>query len=150
MESKAHGRGKPAAVPISSEHQLESNQAGTLYLIVTIFDYGSTGEQLGESVTHVAKRVRAKFAASNERALGRFDALLEAAGLSMDDDYSAWSWLETAQSIFHVQGGFPRLTPSDLPVGLSNLRYDLWLPACVEYMISKDSFELVLEGVAHG
>lgn len=149
VEAKARGRSDAPDVRINSEQQLDCSPLAQLFLIVTEFDHSIPEEQPGASVSDVARRVRAKVIASDERAVERFDALLEAAGLTWEDDYSAWTWLETAQSVFHVQGEFPRVIPANLPAGVANVRYDLSLPACAEFLVPRASLETALRGVAH-
>ena len=79
VESKARGRSRSADVQISSEQQLDNQESGRLFLVVTLFDFASAEEERsGISVSDLARRVRAMVAESDERALTRFDALLEA------------------------------------------------------------------------
>lgn len=148
VESKARGRSKASEVRINSEQQLDCPDATQLFLAVTVFEFANAEGVPGVTVTDVARRVRASVAAANEGALGRFDALLEAAGFGFDDDYSAWTWLESEQSLFLVQADFPRIVPRDLPAGVSKLRYDLWLPSCSEYLVPKASLDHALEGTS--
>lgn len=132
VEAKAKGPRTPDEVRISSELQLEAPEGGTLYLAVGVFEPTDEG---GETVTEVALRVRQLIASIDSGALPRFDALLAAAGLDFDDDYSAWTWRQKDRSVFVVREGFPRLTPEDLPAGVTGVRYALSLPECGEFLV---------------
>lgn len=149
VESKARGRSTMPSVRINSEHQLTRPMTGTLFLAVTVFDHGNADEQEGDCVSEVARRVRVQVQAGDERAIERFDALLEAAGLSQQHDYSIWRWKEWEQSIFHVKETFPRIEPDQLPAGVSNTRYDLWVPACVQFAVPRTSLDAALRGEEH-
>ncbi len=146
IESKARGRSRASEVRINSEQQLDYADATQFFLAVTVFEFANASGAPGATVTDVARRVRAIVANASEAALGRFDALLEAAGLGFDDDYSAWPWLESEQFLFHVKADFPRIVPRDLPAGVSKIRYDLSLPSCSEYLVPKESLDHALGG----
>lgn len=149
IEAKARGRTGASEVQISSEHQLDIPDSGALFLLVSVFEGAGSDDEPGATVTDVARRVRTLIETSDERALGRFDALLEAAGLDFHADYSAWSWREAEKSVFHVKEGFPRLVPGELPSCVSKVHYSLFLPGCAEYLVPSAALESALEEVAN-
>ena len=134
VEVKARGPRAGDDIHISSEHQLLAPEGGTLFLTVGVFEPTDLDAD-GETVTEVALRVRQLIASIDSRALPRFDALLAAAGLDLGDDYSPWTWRQKERSIFMVREGFPRLTPEDLPSGVTGVRYGLSLPGCGDFLV---------------
>lgn len=134
VEAKARGPRTTDDVRISSEHQLLAPAGATLFLTVGVFEPTDTNDD-GGTVTEVALRVRQLISSTDSDALPRFDALLVAAGLDLGDDYSAWTWREKNRTIFVVRDGFPRLTPQDLPLGVTGVRYGLSLADCGEYLV---------------
>lgn len=132
VEAKARGPSKSDDVRISSEYQLTVPDGETLFLTVGIFEPADAD---GETVAEAAARVRLLVSALDVKALPRFDALLAAAGLNPDDDYSTWTWREKQHSVFAVREGFPRITPVELPQGVTGVRYGVSLSDCADFLV---------------
>lgn len=145
VEAKARGPSRAGDVRISSEHQLQTPEGGSLYLSVGVFEAADGQGEKGESVTGVAIRVRSMIAFLDPAALPKFDALLVAAGLDLQQDYSAWTWRQRERTVFMVREGFPRITPGDLPTGVTGVRYGLSLPGCSEFLVSPTELTKALE-----
>ena len=82
----------------------------------------------------------------------RFYALvsgLVAAGFQVDDDYSTDLWIEGQHALYSVHDDFPRLT-SNVPVGISKVRYAVALNACEPYRAVMSQFLTTVEGVSRG
>lgn len=149
VEAKARGPRTAYDVRISSEHQLLEPDGGTLFLSVGVFE-PADAESDGETVTEVALRVRQYIASIDSGALPRYDALLTAAGLDLGDDYSAWQWRQKDRSIFAVREGFPRITPEDLPAGVTGVRYGLSLPGCGEFLVPESALGAAIDEATNG
>ena len=109
-----------------------------LFLTVGVFE-PTDADADGATVTETATRVRQLIASIDSGALPRFDALLAAAGLDLGDDYSAWTWRQKERSTFVVKEGFPRLTPEDLPSGVTGVKYGLSLPGCGDFLVPQSA-----------
>lgn len=144
VECKARGRGTDARVRISSEQQLDCSQHSILFLALTAFEFCGIDQQSGLTVSDLAHRVRTQVLAADEHVVGRFDAMLESAGFSDNDDYSAWTWQEAGFTLFEVRSGFPGLVPAGLPAGVLNVQYDLSLPHCADFVVQSAVLEEAL------
>jgi hypothetical protein len=149
VEAKARGPRNAEHVSISSEHQLQEPEGGSLFLAVGVFEPADAGAD-GESVTDVARRVRQFIASLDSGALPRYDALLAAAGLELGDDYSSWQWRQKERSVFVVREGFPRITPDALPAGVTGVRYGLSLPGCGAFLVPPTALTDAIDEAANG
>jgi hypothetical protein len=149
VEAKARGPKTAESVSISSEHQLQEPEGGSLFLTVGVFEPANADDD-GETVTDVALRVRKLIANLDSGALLRYDALLAAAGLALSDDYSSWQWRQKERSVFVVREGFPRITPDDLPAGVTGVRYALSLPGCGAFLVPPTALTEAIDGAENG
>ena len=133
VEAKA--RSSTPRVIISSEHQLESASADTLFLHVTEMAISTEDAAGAVTVTEVASRIRALMAGQDMAAVELFEDRLEAAGFDWTDDYSDKRWLVGGESIYEVREGFPRITPATVPRGAGEVRYTISLPDCEAFRV---------------
>lgn len=133
IEAKARrGAAKPY-VAISNPEQLDTEGTDALYLCVVEIDRAPPDAGNGVSVTDVATDVRQRLEHADPATLEQFEGLLSAAGLRWDDDYSDVRWIEGSRRMFTVADGFPRITPSTLGAGVTDVRYSVSLVECSEY-----------------
>ena len=130
IESKARRGGATPSIAISSEHQLDTNGIDRLFLHVVEIDRSPDGIDDGFTLPELAKSVRDVIGASEPGAAERFDSLLFAAGLLPEHNYDEFRWVAGESRLFDVTVGFPRLGGSDMPPGVSSVRYSIALAAC--------------------
>ena len=134
VEAKARGASAPR-VTISSEHQLESASADTLYLHVTEVTIAAEDAAGAVTVTGMASRIRALMVGQDMAAVELFEARLEAAGFDWTDDYSDKLWLVGGEFLYEVREGFPRITSATVPRGTGDVRYTISLPDCEAFRV---------------
>jgi len=135
-----------AQVFVSSEFQLDDANLARLFLHVSVLDSASAADDQGFTITEVALRLRKPFLQTDEQLGVRFDALLTAAGFFYEDDYAHYRWASGGHSIYRVTGAFPRLIPSTLPNGITNVKYTLSLSECVNCLATPSDLETALVG----
>ena len=127
IEVKTTGADEPTVVIINGERQLDTDAVDRLHLVVLKLDAirGGAGETLNEAVADAAARY------SGLPSVLLRDKLLAYGYLASDAErYEAVRYSVRAVLAFEVLHGFPRLTESDLPVGVGTLRYSLATSAC--------------------
>ena len=145
VEAKVRGAATPR-VTISSEHQLESTSADTLFLHVTEVAIAAEDAADAVTVTGLASRIRVLMAGQDMAAVELFEARLEAAGFGWTDDYSDKPWLVGDQSLYEVREGFPRITPATVPRGAGDVRYTISLPECERFRVVPATFVTAVSG----
>lgn len=148
IESKAHSNDLEATVRISSEYQLDDHDVDALYLHVVIIDPADHDDQESVTLQSVADRIGDSIEARDPGSSPRYRALLLAAGMRPEDNYSALWFNIGRRKLFLVQGAFPRLIPSTLPAGVERVGYTLSLSSCGEFFAYDESLLLAIEGIA--
>ena len=134
VEAKARGPAVPR-VTISSEFQLDSREAETLFLHVTEVAIASEGTPGAITLTDAAKATRSLIAAEDMATVEVFEERLAAVGFDWTHDYSDKLWLISAQSLYEVCDRFPRITPGMFATGVGNVRYSVSLPECERFRV---------------
>lgn len=137
-------------VLISSEHQLDSTEADTLFLYVTEVAISAENANDAVTVTTVASRVRAQLTGQDMAAVELFETRLDAVGFAWTDDYSDKPWLVGSESVYEVRDGFPRITAAGVPPGASDVHYAVSLPDCETFRISFNVLATAVLGGRHG
>ena len=132
LEVKSVGGISGNGVKISSEQQLDVSD-GTMYLLaVELFEGKHNGA--GVSLNDLIRRTEARLEANTARLMR--DRLL-AAGYIERSEYDL-PLFETGKTLtFEVGLGFPCIRASDLPHGVSNVRYTLDLNAVQMFRVPK-------------
>ena len=128
-------------IPVASERQLEVPEDVVLVLVGLSVDARvGHGETLGEMI----RLVRA--AASEAGHLSVLDDRLESIGWEIEDDHLHGERGYSVRSLapYLVGPGFPRLVSTDLPVGVSDVRYLVSLASCHSHMMSEQSMSELL------
>lgn len=144
VESKTRGTADASVVPVSSELQLADEDLAQLFIHVSVLDPATPGDQGAFTLAEVATRVRDALSDSGQVAMGRYEALLTAAGFQFEDDYSDFAWSGGERSIYHVVEGFPRLVPGNIPTGISGVRYMLSLTGAGAYLVAPHDLQSAL------
>lgn len=136
--SAAHGLDR---IPVASERQLEVPEDVVLVLVGLSLDARiGHGETLGDMIRVV------RSAAAEAGHLSMLDDRLDSSGCGVEDPHL---YGETGYSVrsllpFLVGPGFPRLVSTDLPVGVSDVRYRVSLASCRPHMMSEQSLNELL------
>lgn len=138
VEVKARHVGKDA-VKISSEAQLQTIDGQELFLAVFALAPAAADTADAVCLDTLVERVRSMMTVSDPSADEGFDARLLSAGYSRDEGYDDLWWVPMATSAYVVQGDFPRIESSGLPVGVSTVTYWLALDRCASFERSYDS-----------
>ena len=132
IEVKARRGASRPHVKISSEHQLADVAGCRLWLAVLAVDrvQAPNGKTLAEVVDTIAREIEHR----EPGALLDWERHLADAGFDPADDYSPWRWI-AGPAVFHsIAEGFPRVT-APVPLGVSNVTYNLEMSACAPYRI---------------
>lgn len=146
VEVKARRGGAAPFVKISSESQLDEAGLLALFLFVTDLDRAPVDSGDGLSITDIVLRVRSAIEQMDVGAVASFEDLLSAAGFRWTDDYSDTRWLEGSVRIYRVAPGFPRLAASQIPAGVSSVKYAVSLVECDPFSVDAEEIALCITG----
>ena len=139
--SAAHGLDR---IPVASERQLEVPDDVALVLVGLSVDARiGHGETLGDMIR------AARSAAAGAGSLSMLDDRLESSGCGTEDAHLHGEMGYSVRSLvpFLVGPGFPKLVSSDLPVGVSDVRYRVSLASCHHHMMSEQGLNELLGDV---
>ena len=134
IEAKVRGSSTPRVI-ISSEFQLESSSADTLFLHVSEVVIATEGTVNAWSLTDIAKKTRSVLAEHDLMAVELFEERITKVGFRWTDDYSDKLWLVRGETLYEVREGFPRITTSIVPTGVGNVGYAISLPDCEAFRV---------------
>lgn len=135
VEVKTTATSNPQEVTINSERQLDETLFDNLYLYHCSVE---TTKQNGETLPDRINKLRRSL--ENEPAsLSKFNEKLITAGYFDEDEalYAFRAYKLRDESIYRVEGDFPRIKESDLRGGVGNLTYSVVLSACAAYRQSE-------------
>lgn len=144
IEAKARRGAATPHVLISSADQLDP--LGVDQLFLAVIDLAESADEIGVTLTEIADRLRDLISRKDEGAADLFEGLLISSGYRRADDYGSVKWLVGELRVFNVDGDFPRISASSIPVGISQVRYALDLNALSEYQVTWD----VVDGAIRG
>lgn len=127
----------PQQINISNERQLDVSLIPKLYLVHNTFEaLNQRGETLNELVVSVYQ-----LCVNQPIAIQRLDYLLFHAGYFKHHQelYDLIGYNLHKQRVFHVNGLFPKLTESNLPNGVSDVKYTIALSVCEPFAIEGSS-----------
>lgn len=135
VEVKTTATSNPQEVTINSERQLDETLFDVLFLYHCSVE---TTRRNGETLPDRIYKLRSLL--ENEPlALSKFNEKLITAGYFDEDEalYSFRAYKLRDESIYRVEGDFPRIKESDLREGVGNLTYSVVLSACAAYRQSE-------------
>ena len=148
IEVKSRRGGAAPFVKISSESQLDEAGLAALFLFVTDLDRAPVDSGDGLTIAEIALRVRQAIEQLDIGAVETFENLLGAAGFRWTDDYSDARWLEGSVRTYRVGPEFPRLAASQMPTGVSAVKYAISLVECDPFSVDVAEMELSITGGA--
>lgn len=144
IEVKTTATSNPQEVTINSERQLDESLFDNLYLYHCSVE---TTKRNGETLPDRINKLRNSL--ENEPAtLLKFNEKLITAGYFDEDEslYAFRAYKLRDESIYRVEGDFPRIKESDLRCGVGNLTYRVVLSACAAY---RQSESIVFSTIKH-
>jgi hypothetical protein len=120
-------------VQISTIGQLESSLPRLVLGVVTL---SIAPEGTGVTLVALVTSIRNTLKTSAPDTVEPFNDRLIAVGYADLDEYARNGFLIDAFDWFHVRDGFPRLVPSQLPSGISNVSYSVSLPPCEPFRLA--------------
>lgn len=140
IEVKTHSGKIPQQIRVSSERQLEGTSSDDLLLYYLHLDV-RPGTQF--TLPGLVQSVREDLSSSDEMyALSSFNERLHQAGYHDHQAhlYETRTYAIKSETIYTVEPDFPRITPDDLPPGVSDVSYSLNLSMCTSFELSEEQF----------
>ena len=143
IEVKTTSAKQPVAVRVTSERQLDSTGIPRLFLHVLVVDQREVepGSDVdGQTLSGIIAQIREKFQGETITLLQFNDLLIQAGWLDhLAARYEDRCWNVRAQHTFHIATGFPRITETDLPEGVSDVKYTIGLEACQSFEVNQEA-----------
>ena len=137
VEVKTTATSNPQEVTINSERQLDESLFENLYLYhCSVEITKKNGETLPDKIYKLRRDLE-----NDPVALSKFNERLITAGFFDEDEalYAFRAYKVRGESIFRIEGDFPRIKESDLRAGVGNLTYSIVLSACKGYVKSEST-----------
>lgn len=123
-------------ITISSLAQLDSD-VPRLYLVVPRLNI-SAGNPRGKfSLNGLIQDLTSHFKESRPALATRFESLLYELGYTVDESYDSPEYVLVETLCFNVRDDFPRLRQEHVKDGISGIRYQIDLEACMPFQIQK-------------
>ena len=137
IEIKCTATKLPLRVHIQSERQLDGTGMRALYLCVFTFDVRDGGEH---TLPTLVQEVRSTLA-EDAMAAQLFDERLLGMGYQDADaeKYDHRTYALRAARLFRVGEGFPRFTEGDVPSGVGEVTYSVFVDACDQFEVNFDT-----------
>jgi len=135
-----------ARLQISSEAQLDTSSGNIIVCRQTL----TQGDSLGAhtSLNGIVAGLKGELSAPGlVNAFEAFEACLGAAGYASRGEFDSPLWAIHERTYYRVEDGFPRLSPSNIPPGVSKVRYQIDVSACAAFRTDEVS---ALECLGHG
>ena len=137
IEVKTTSTNNPQEVTINGERQLDESLFKNLYLYhCSVEVTKKNGETLPEKVFKIRNLLR-----SEPLALSKFNERLVTAGYFDEDQalYENRAYKIRGETIYRIEGEFPRIKENDLRPGVCHLTYTIILSTCTEYIKTESS-----------
>lgn len=124
IEIKTSSAKQPQSIPVASERELDPTGVTHLFLVHTSLDERRGGH--GETLSSIADELRTHMN-RYPQAGSQFDHLLHTAGLLPRQShlYDEPHYSVRTSRTFTVNGSFPRITETQLPEGVGDVRYQI-------------------------
>ena len=113
-------------------------------LLLHVVDLHTADHGHGFTITDEVSQLADEVRAVDEGLVLHLEDRLSAAGYLETDDYSGFRWLEGPARIFRVEDGFPRISSSGLPTGVSRVKYQVDLNALDDFETNWDEASRLL------
>jgi hypothetical protein len=140
IEVKAQLSTQRKSLKISSLNQLDWD-GRNLFVAVNCFCPSDEGVSLDSLCSYISTKL-----ALNKPGLMDFQRKLIVAGYDTDASYASETFKLEKLSLYRVEDAFPRLVPSNVPVGISKASYEIICENVSEFLVAPS----VLEGLING
>lgn len=124
VEVKSHLVGAAAEVRISSPEQLHAPGAELILRVQRLAVSSEDGANLVALVREITAMLQ-----DHPEELASFELSLSEVGYHDAPDYESYRLSSEGVDTYLVEGGFPRITPDDVPEGVCGVSYSIRLPA---------------------
>jgi hypothetical protein len=129
VEVKATSSGGLLTAKISSERQLETEHLDRLYLWCVELESNENGSTLGDAVDAAIEKLRSTAGLLEELR----DRLLSVGYQDEMRDQYVTRFVVRGDHVYAIEEDFPRITSSDVPEAVFDVRYSLDLEACERF-----------------
>ena len=133
VEVKSQLGEKPSTVRISSVNQL-CPELPELYLHVVVLGKSDESTSGAFNLFDLINRIRKDILDSNPLAIERFNELLLKVGYIEKTEYKEKNFILLNEKTFEVRDDFPRICPKDVPICIEQVRYNVNLASCEEFL----------------
>ena len=124
-------------IRVSSAHQLDLI-SGNIALFHQVFSTSDGAGGEGRTLRQMVDETRQQVLNSSPAAVDLFQARLIEAGYEPLEEYDVHRLVLSGRNAYEVTENFPRISASDLPPGVSNVRYDLSLESCSAFGVGEE------------
>lgn len=140
VEVKAQLSTQRQSLKISSLDQLNWD-GRNLFVAVNRFCPSDEGLSLKSLSSTVSSRL-----ATNKRGLMEFQRKLIVAGYDTDASYAEETFKLERLSIYRVEEDFPRLVPSNVPLGITKVSYEIACEMINDFLVAPSELEALING----
>ena len=133
VEVKSQLGEKPSSVRISSADQL-CPELPELYLHIVVLGKSDDTPSDSFNLPSLIENIRKKLLDSLPSSIERFNDLLLSVGFIENNEYQKKNFILLNEKTFEVKEGFPRICTKDLPDGVDQVRYNLNLASCDDFL----------------
>ena len=145
LEVKSSVISKDSQISISSAEQLD-DVSGEIFLCHQTFSKAANIKAQGETLNQIVASIQ-KLLSNKNVPTDAFEARLLAVGYVNRPEYDILEFSLAKVNFYHIAANFPRITATELMVGVLKVRYSIQLDHCVNFQISESTF---LEGYFDG
>lgn len=138
IEAKA-GRGDRSKINISNADQLDLYKLDYLFLCVTDLDRATNVHENSFSLADIATRIKEKLMEKDYNAFEEYQNKLNAKDFYFEQEYEEQYWLKGPTIIYKIESDFPAITRSNLPTAISEVRYQIDLNECEDFIIDPNN-----------
>lgn len=146
VEVKSQMATSDRLIRISSEHQLDL-VSGDITLFHQLFNTSDGASGAGCTLREMVTDIQRQVINSSPAAADLLHARLLEAGYEPLDEYDKHRLALVRRTTYEISDRFPRISASDLPPGVCNVRYDLSPEACSDFLIEeKKAIKRIFDG----
>lgn len=122
-------------VLISSERQLDNKNLENLFLFhISLEKLNNSGETLNQMVDSIKEILANQIVAFNKFLLKIYEAGYHDIHR---EQYASIGYHIRGENFFKVENEFPRITESDIPIGVGDIKYSIILSQCEAYILEE-------------
>jgi hypothetical protein len=123
---------------ISSESQLDTT-SGNIALCYQTLGPSSLDDLNSRSLNDIVDEIKGLLGAQNSSAILQFELALIELNYRKRPEYDELRWVLASRRAYVVGNEFPRITPSNIPVGVEKVTYHIRLEACQPFEVDLET-----------